>query len=111
MIVSTAPESVVEWQLDAYKAREIDALMATYAADAQQFEYPATLLASGAAQLREWSAARFQGSNHVAKVIQRIVMGEVVIDHEQVHLLIRQDSGWIVLVAIYDPRESGTPTG
>ena len=56
----TDPGVVVQRQLDAYNARDIDALLATYADDAQLFEHPAKLLASGAAQLRERFTARFQ---------------------------------------------------
>ena len=48
MEISTSPEAVVRRQLEAFNARDIQALMATYAEDAQQFEYPDTLLASGA---------------------------------------------------------------
>ena len=36
-----SPEAVVQQQLDAYNARDIDALIAIYAADAQMFEHPA----------------------------------------------------------------------
>jgi hypothetical protein len=84
MTLPTAPESVVQRQLDAFNARDIDALMATYADDAQQFEHPATLLVSGAAQVRERTMSRFQESNLHARLIRRIVMGQVVIDHEEV---------------------------
>jgi ketosteroid isomerase-like protein len=45
------PAAVVQRQLDAYNARDINRLMATYAEDAQQFEHPDTLLADGEAQL------------------------------------------------------------
>jgi len=33
-----SPEEIVQQQLDAYNARDIDAILATYAEDAQQFE-------------------------------------------------------------------------
>ena len=42
-----SPAAVVQRQLDAYNARDLDALIATYAADARQYEHPATLLAPG----------------------------------------------------------------
>ena len=42
--------SVVQRQLDAYNARDVDAILATYAEDAQQFEHPAKLMASGSAE-------------------------------------------------------------
>jgi hypothetical protein len=105
MTLSTSPESVVQRQLDAFNARDIDALMATYAEDAQQFEYPATLLASGARQVRERTAGRFRESNLHARLIKRIVMGQVVIDHEEVTRTFPEGPGKIELVAIYELRD------
>jgi hypothetical protein len=105
MTLSTTPESVVQRQLDAYNARDIDALMATYSDDAQQFEYPATLLTAGAAQVRERTATRFRESNLHARLIRRIVMGQVVIDHEEVTRTFPEGTGRIELVAIYEVRD------
>lgn len=102
MTLSTEPESVVQRQLDAYNARDIDALVATYADDAQQFEYPATLLTSGSAQLRERIMARFREPNLHARLIRRTVMGQVVIDHEEVTRTFPEGTGRIELVAIYE---------
>ena len=108
--LSTTPEFVVQRQLDAFNARDIEALMATYSEDAQQFEHPATLLASGAAQLRERSAVRFQEPNLHARLIQRIVMGPVVIDHEEVTRTFPEGPGRIELVAIYEVRDGTIAT-
>ena len=110
MTTSTTPESVVQRQLDAYNARDIDALMATYADDAQQFEYPATLLVSGAAQVRARTATRFQESNLHARLLRRIVMGDVVIDHEEVTRTFPEGPGKIELVAIYEVRNGKIAT-
>jgi len=96
------PEAVVQKQLDAYNAHNLDALMATYAEDAQQFEHPAKLLASGAAQIRERFAARFQEPNLHAALVKRIVAGNVVIDHEHVTRTFPEGTGKIELVAIYE---------
>jgi hypothetical protein len=98
------PEAVVQRQLDAYNARDIEALVATYAEDAEQYEYPTTLLTSGAQQVRERSAARFQEPNLHARLIKRIVMGSVVIDHEEVTRTFPEGPGRIELVAIYEVR-------
>lgn len=105
MTTSTTPQSVVQHQLDAYNARDIDALMATYSDDAQQFEYPATLLADGAAQVRERTATRFRESNLHARLVGRVVMGQVVIDHEEVTRTFLEGTGKIELVAIYEVRD------
>ena len=51
-----APAAVVQRQLDAYNARDVDALLATYAADARQFEHPDKRLATGHAEMRTASS-------------------------------------------------------
>jgi len=96
------PAAVVQRQLDAYNARDVDALLATYAADARQFEHPATLVASGAVQIGERMALRFQEPDLHARLIQRVVMGDIVIDHELVTRNLPQGRGTVELVAIYE---------
>jgi hypothetical protein len=95
-------ESLVQRQLDAYNARDLDALMAIYAEDAQQFEHPSKLLASGSAQIRERFVARFKEPNLHARLINRIVSGNTVIDHEEVTRTFPEGTGKIELVAIYE---------
>ena len=95
-------EAIVQRQLDAYNAHDLDALMAIYADDAQQFEHPAKLLANGAAQIRERFAARFTEPNLQARLLKRIVAGNMVIDHEQVTRTFPEGAGKIELVAIYE---------
>jgi hypothetical protein len=70
------PESVVQRQLAAYNARDIDALMSTYADDIELFEHPSKLLASGAAEVRERQGARLQELNLHAALVKRMVMGK-----------------------------------
>ena len=97
-----SPEAVVQKQLEAYNARDLDALMATYAEDAQQFEHPSKLLASGAAQIRERSALRLQEPNLHATLLQRTIMGNIVIDRETVTRTFSDGPGTIELIAIYE---------
>ena len=96
------PEILIQKQLDAYNARDIDAMMATYAEDAQQFEHPDKLLASGAGQIRERFTARFKEPNLHAVLVKRIVAGNMVIDHEQVTRTFPEGPGKIELVCIYE---------
>lgn len=98
------PESVVQRQLDAYNARNIEALMATYAEDAQQFEYPSKLLADGAHAVRERFVTRFTEPNLHATLLKRIVMDNVIIDHERVTRTFPEGPGHIALIAIYEVR-------
>jgi hypothetical protein len=100
-----SPEIVVQRQLDAYNARDLDALLATYAEDARQFEHPGILVASGHAQIRERMAVRFQEPNLHARLIKRAIMGNVVIDYEDVSRTFPEGTGRIELVAIYEIRE------
>jgi hypothetical protein len=100
-----ATELTVQRQLDAYNAHDIDAFMATYANDAQQYGYPDTILASGAAEIRVPTSARFQEQNLHAKLLKRIVMGHVVIDYEEVTRTFPGGPGKLELVAIYEVRE------
>ncbi|MBV6498928.1 MAG: hypothetical protein CJBNEKGG_01158 [Prosthecobacter sp.] len=99
------PEAVVQRQLDAYNARDVDALMAAYAEDLQQFEHPDILLCSGAAQLRERMTARLSDPHLYARLIHRAAIGNVVIDHEEVNRMFPEGTGKIELVAIYEVRE------
>lgn len=100
-----SPESVVQRQLDAYNAHDVDALLATYAEDVQQFEFPGTLLCNGASQLRERMTARLSDPLLHARLINRVVMGNTVIDHEEVTRSFPEGPGKIELVAIYEVRD------
>ena len=88
-------------QLDAYNAKDIDAWLATYAPDARQFEHPAKLVASGHAEMRARTAVRFTEPNLHAKLLQRSVMGNVVIDHEDLTRTFADGPGHVELVCIY----------
>ncbi|HET7794809.1 MAG TPA: nuclear transport factor 2 family protein [Rhizobacter sp.] len=96
------PESVVQRQLDAYNARDLDAWLATYAEDAQQFEHPAKLLTTGHAEIAARTGPRFQEPNLHARLLQRAVMGNMVIDHEEVTRTFPEGPGRIELVCIYE---------
>jgi putative hydrolase of HD superfamily len=99
---SALPETVVQRQLDAYNAHNLEAILATYAEDAQQFEHPNNLLVSGHAQLRERFTVRFTEPNLHAKLLNRIVMGNTVIDHELITRTFPEGPGTLEIVAIYE---------
>jgi hypothetical protein len=97
-----SPEAVVQRQLDAYNARDLDSLLATYAPDARQYELPGKLLATGTAEIGPRLALRFQEPNLHARLLQRAVMGNIVIDHEEVSRTFPEGRGKLDLVAIYE---------
>jgi hypothetical protein len=94
-------EAVVQRQLEAYNARNLEALLATYAEEAEQFGFPDQLLTRGADQLRERARARFSEPNLYARLIHRAVMGDIVIDQEVVTRTFPEGPGTLELVAIY----------
>ena len=102
----TQAEAVVQNQLEAFNARDIEALLAVYAEDAQLFEHPSTLLACGSAELRTRFSARFQEPNLHAVLLKRIVSGATVIDHEIVTRTFPEGVGEAELVMIYEVQES-----
>ena len=102
MLNSIDPAAVVQRQLDAFNARDLDALVATYAEDAEMFEHPTKLLASGVAAFRERYTARFQEPNLYATLLSRTVMGHIVVDHEEVSRTFPEGPGKIRLLMIYE---------
>jgi hypothetical protein len=99
---SRLPEAVIQRQLDAYNGRDLEALLECYAADAQLFEHPSRLLASGTVELRQRFSLRFQEPNLHALLLQRVVMGSFVIDHERVTRTFPDGTGTIELTMIYE---------
>ncbi|HEY5915267.1 MAG TPA: nuclear transport factor 2 family protein [Verrucomicrobiae bacterium] len=99
---STDPELVVQRQLDAYNARDLDTLLTIYAENAEMFEHPSKLLASGPAQLRERFSIRFKEPDLHALLRRRIVMGNIVVDHEEVTRNFPEGKGTLELIMIYE---------
>ena len=98
-------EAVVQRQLDAYNAHDVEALAATYAEHAEQFEHPSTLLARGLANFRQRWIGRFKDPLLHAELLKRTVMGRMVIDHESVRSTFPDGPGKTELIAIYEVQE------
>jgi hypothetical protein len=98
-------ERIVQRQLEAYNARDIDAFMAMWASDAQYFEHPSKLLASGASEIRARHIVRFKESNLFGQLIKRMVVGNKVVDQEVVTRTFPEGTGRIDVIAIYEVKE------
>ena len=79
--------------------------MAEWAEDAQYFEHSSKLLADGSAQIRERHVARFKEPTLRGVLVGRTVIGNVVIDHEEVTRTFSEGTGKIDVVAIDEVRE------
>ena len=79
------PADIVQRQLEAYNARDLERFAATYADDVTIYRMPATEPAiRGMPQLREVYRNRFSSPSLHAEILARIVLGNKVIDHERV---------------------------
>lgn len=105
MTLDASPEAVVQRQLAAYNARDLEAWLATYAEDAKQFELAGKLLAAGHAELRARTGIRFAEPDLHARLLQRSVMGHVVVDHEVVTRNFPEGIGTVEMVCIYVVRQ------
>lgn len=104
MPTNESPAAIVQRQLDAYNNRDIETLASIDAEDAELFEHPATLLARGSAELRERFIVRFKEPNLRARLLSRIVMGQTVIDYEEITRTFPEGPGRVFMIMIYEIR-------
>jgi hypothetical protein len=96
------PTAVIQRQLDAYNARDIDAFMAAWADDARYYEHPAKLLAGNAAEIRSRHIERFKDPVLHGHLVSRCSVGATVIDHERVTRSFPEGPCEIEVLAIYE---------
>ena len=78
-------ESIVQGQLDAYNAQDLDAFMRFYADDCIVADLNGEVTNQGAAAIRERYAAMFaKFPENKAILVNRIAVGNTVVDHEDV---------------------------
>lgn len=96
------PLAVVQAQLDAYNAKDIDALLATYAPDAEQYVLHGERLAQGHAQMRERFLARFAEPDLHARLLYRTVVGAMVVDCELITRNFPEGLGTVEMLCVYE---------
>jgi putative hydrolases of HD superfamily len=92
---------VVQAQLDAYNARDIEAFMRHWAEHALYFAFPDTLLACGAAEIRARHEVRFREPNLHGRLLTRIATAGLVVDQEVVTRDFPEGPGEVDVIAIY----------
>lgn len=98
---AASPAAIAQAQLNAYNARDLDALLSTYAPDAEQFTLEGECLARGHAQIRERFAARFSEPDLHAQLVSRMVMGDIVVDLETIIRNFPEGRGALEMLCIY----------
>jgi hypothetical protein len=97
-----SPAQVVQAQLDAYNAKDIDALLGAYAPDAEQYQLHGGLLARGSEEMRPRFLARFAEPDLSARLISRVTMENIVVDHEVVIRNFPEGVGTVEMVCVYE---------
>lgn len=81
----TNPEQIIEEEIRAYNARDLDAFLKTYSGDIKIYRHPDTLLYSGKKEMSAYYRELFQKAPRLhAEIVKRIVQGDYVIDQERV---------------------------
>jgi hypothetical protein len=101
-MLPSSPLEVIQCQLAAYNAKDIEALLATYAIDAEQYTLHGERLAKGHAEMRSRFLTRFVEPNLHARLLSRTVMGNIVVDLELITRDFPEGLGTIEMVCVYE---------
>jgi hypothetical protein len=98
-VAEESPRVIVQKQLEAYNARDIDAFMDTYADNIKLYDFPNKVTMEGKAKMREHYSTFFKSTPDLyCEIKNRIVIGNKVIDEEYVTV----NGSKISAVAIYE---------
>lgn len=94
-------EDVIDEQVAAYNARDLRRFVAAYHDDVEIFRPPATepVLRGKQALADFYAANRFCHAGLRAEILQRMIMGNIVTDHERIHGL---PTGPIEVILTYE---------
>ncbi len=84
-LIAITPLTLVQQQLNAYNARNIDAFIAPYADDAELYQFPDKLIGKGKDAMRKAYSAIFSSSPNLhCEIKERIIQGNTIIDKETI---------------------------
>lgn len=96
------PTQVVQRQLEAYNAKDLEAWLATYAKDARQFHLHGECFAAGHEQMRQRMHIRFQEPDLHARLVSRLVMGNLVVDQELITRNLPEGRAEVAMLCVYE---------
>ncbi len=82
-LIPASPEQLVQQQLNAYNAYDLEQFLARYAEDVKVFNFPNELILEGKEAMRKQYDFLNNSPGLHAKVVQRTVLNNTVIDHER----------------------------
>lgn len=103
------PAGFAQRQLDAYNARDAERFAAEYTDDVVAYRLPGAepVLSGKPAFIAHYRAKRFNLPGLHAELVNRMVIGNKVIDHERVHGVAAEP---MEVAAIYEVTERGIST-
>ncbi|MDQ4123894.1 MAG: amidohydrolase family protein [Acidobacteriota bacterium] len=103
-VIKKTPQDIVQQQVNAYNARDLEAFVATYSPNIKLYTHPDTLRGSGHEEMRKQYGDLFKRIPKLhCEIVNRIVMGNFVIDQERVTGF--PNNNVINAVAIYEVRD------
>ena len=100
-LIKESPEMLVQRQVNAYNARNIEAFLATYDDHVELYNFPDSLFAKGKEAMQKIYGDMFRKLNYLhCEIVGRIKLNNTIIDHERVKFDDKIFDG----IAIYDVR-------
>lgn len=101
-IINESAEMIVQRQVNAYNARNIDAFLNTYADDIELYDPSGKLMSKGKEAMRNTYEPIFKDvTNLHCQIVNRISLNNTVIDHERV----RFGKQFIQAIAVYEVKD------
>ena len=98
-LLQETPAQVVQRQVNAYNARDIEGFLATYSENVEIYNYPNKLSMKGRSQMRKVYGPMFQRATQLhCKIVNRIRLGNKVVDRESVIFDPKQKPGRVIAV-------------
>lgn len=99
------PVQLIQQQLDAYNSKNVIAWLSCYHPDAVQLDFDGTVLARGHDEMQQRISVRFAEPDLHAQLLNRMVMGDWVIDHELIQRNFPQGRGQVELLCSYQVKQ------
>lgn len=85
-LIDSSPAALVQRQLNAYNHRNVEAFLEPYSDDVEIYDFPNEPRLAGKAAMRERYESLFKKYPELhCELVNRIVLGDTVIDHERLH--------------------------
>ena len=96
---------LIQKQLDTFNAKDVEGWLSTYASHAQQFNLHGELLAVGHEAMRARMIIRFSEPDLHAELLSRVVMGNIVVDHEKITRNFPEGRGSLEMLCVYEIKD------